>query len=257
MPSQLHNAKCFHRHIGMWLAEPRWLYGAVNAVKAGTMPLRAQGEADVVDPADRIRMDIGNIAVINISGAIMKGDSKFSGVTSSIRIRQAIRDASRDDAIKAVLLNIDSPGGTAAGTDQLANDVLMAREVKPVRAHIEDLGASAAFWIASQAEEISATELSEVGSIGTVAIVEDTSRAAEAAGVTVHVVSTGPMKGAFAPGVEVTEEMLGTLQAQVNEINQFFLRAVHTGRGMEKRDVSDVATGDTFLSSQAKKLGLL
>lgn len=257
MANTLHNPKCFHQHIGMWMAHPKWLTGAVNAVQDGTMPVRHTQETDVVDPSTSMRMDIDNIALINVSGAIMKGDSKFEGTVSSIRLRQEIRDAARDDSIKGILLNIDSPGGTFAGTDQLAKDIQTARNIKPVRAFIDDLGASAAYWIASQAEQVSATPTTEIGSIGTVVVVEDTSGAAEMQGVVVHVISTGPMKGAFAEGAPITEEMIDTLQKEVEQANEFFMEAVQSGRGMDMKAVRALATGDTFFAKEAKALGLI
>ena len=76
---------------------------------------------------------------------MQKGSSKFGGA-STIRVRRQIREARQDEDVEAILLVVDSPGGTVAGTDELAREVGRAAEEKIVHAHIDDLGASAAFW---------------------------------------------------------------------------------------------------------------
>src|SRR5690606_13420747 len=188
--------------------EPHWFTQAVSAINAGTFTARVP-ESGRVD--DRTYAVHNGIAVINIAGPMMKGGSSFGGA-STVRTRRDIRQAVADDAVSGIMLHIDTPGGTVAGAADLAAEVREARRKKPVRAHISDLGASAAYWIASQAESITANETALIGSIGAVAVVQDTSGMAEKAGITVHVLSTGKHKGAFAPGSKVTEEQLAEVQ---------------------------------------------
>lgn len=200
--------------------------------------------------------DGSGVAIIPVEGAMMKEVSKFGG-SSTIQIRRGLRAAAADPDVKAILLAIDSPGGTVAGMTELTDAVSAANRQKPVYAQINDLGASAAYWMASQTRSISANKTALVGSIGTVAIVEDSSKAYEMAGVVVHVVSTGDYKGAFADGAPVTEEQLADLQATVDGVNAFFLAGVSQGRGMAIADVKAVADGRLHLADDAQALGLV
>lgn len=243
---------CVARHIGPWMVEPHWFNAAVSAVKAGMFQVQE------TEPSDQrlFTIDHAGIASIGIIGATMKGDSKFGG-TNSIRTRQAVRVAADDNSVKAIMLHIDSPGGTAAGTAELANDVRLAGARKPVFAHIEDLGASAAFFVASQAHRITATPTSRIGSIGSVAILQDTSGAAEAAGIKVHVISTGDFKGAFVDGAPITEEHLEDAKREIVELNGHFLKAVSRGRGMSMAEVREVADGRVHIAANAMAMGLI
>lgn len=195
------------------------------------------------------------VALIPVSGVLMKGASKFVAGTSTVDIRRQLREAAKDDQVEAVLLLIDSPGGHVAGTMELADEVARTNAIKPVTAQINDLGASAAYWVASQASRIAANKPAEIGSIGVVAVVHDTSGYYEKEGVKVHVVSTGPLKGAFTDGTPVSKEMLDNLQAKVDGLNAMFKGSIQQARpGM---DVESVATGETFLADKALQLGLI
>ena len=244
---------CAARHIADWLLEPTFVSRAVAAIRVGTWQVDA---AEHVHDDGLLFLVEDGIATIPINGPMMKGDSKFGG-TNSLRTRRAVRRAAADASISGIMLLVDSPGGTAAGTGELANDILNARKAKPVFAHGEDMIASAAFWLVSQAEFVSANTTAEVGSIGTVAVVEDSSIAAEMEGITVHVISTGEFKGAFVPGVPVTQEHLDMLQERVNDLNEHFLKAVSVGRKMSMRAVRNIADGRVHIAEKAKELGLI
>lgn len=246
---------CAAQHIAPWLIESCWFGKAVAAIKAGTWAIQPFGKDK---PEHRVlyTIDRNANALIPIVGALMKSDSKYGG-TSSIRTRRAIRTAINDDAVRGIMLYIDSPGGTVAGTGELAADVKFADAQKPVYAFIDDLGASAAFWIATQARRVSANPTAEVGSIGVVAVVEDSSGQAEAEGIKVHVIATGPYKGAFVDGTEITREHLAYLQDRVNDINGHFLRGVSVGRLMSMARVRAVADGRVFSAVRARELGLI
>lgn len=290
-----HNPKCWANHMGVWACEPAWLSQAVAAIRAGTWrpqataataggevvrwlppPFVAETATDTgasatwtisgassvnIDAAARPRGDAdlytvaGNgIAVIPIAGPMMKGRSKFGGV-STVETRRAIRTADRDPDVRGIMLHVDSPGGHAAGTQDLADDVRATG--KPIVAHIDDLGASAAYWAISQSDRISVNRGGEVGSIGALAVVSDTSKAADMAGVTVHVVATGEYKGALTPGAPIPDEQLDYVRSRVEHINGLFLRAVESGRGLRGRALSAVSDGRVYGSSDAGGLGLV
>lgn len=246
--------KCAGQHFGLWCIEPHWLCSAVAAIKAGTFQPMAVSNQDRAGSGYAI--DSSGIAHIPIVGQITKGQSSYGG-TSSVLARRAIRSAARDSDVKGILLSVDSPGGTVAGTAELARDIAEARRQKPTHAHVEDLGASAAYWAASQAGRISASRTSEVGSIGTMAIVEDSSGAAEKAGVKVHVISTGARKGDRVPGTMVTEEQLSEVQMRVNDMNEHFLADIARGRNVSASVVDTWADGRVHIAQKAKDLGMI
>lgn len=251
--AELHTPECAAAHLTNWMVEPDWFRAAVAQVQTGAFVVNAM---DPNQPSSLYSVTADGIAVIPIAGPMMKIDSKY-GSTNTLRVRRAVRAAARDADVRAILLHIDSPGGTAAGTDDLATDVRRARDSKPVFAHIDDMGASAAYWVASQCEHISCNPSGEVGSIGTVAILRDESGAAEQAGIKVHVISTGRYKGAFAPGAPVPDEHLQYAQDRVDAHAAYFKAEVQRGRGLTTDQVDTLADGRLYSASVAKASGLI
>lgn len=199
-----------------------------------------------------------SLAVVRLQGLLMKQQSSMGESTSTIQARRDIRNAVNDPEVSAILLAIDSPGGTVAGTEALANDIRDARKAKPVYAQIEDLGASAAYFAASQAEKIFAsTRGTLVGSIGTMMVVHDYSAAAEREGVRVHVYKTGPIKGAGTPGSPVTTEQHDYFAKHVQQLQGPFDDAVMRGRGLTVEQLAAVRTGGVFAADEALQLKLI
>lgn len=261
-----HNRKCFQSHFGRWMMEPDQFYALYNLIMSEKIEFDVNSiDADKHDPdEDEQRRDdmalttmtAGGIMIVPIEGAIMRGVSSFGG-TSSVQIRRVIRIAARNPEVKGILFRVDSPGGTVAGTDELVDDIRAVAQIKPIRSHVEGLGASAAVWIMSPSEVITASRTSEVGSLGTVAVVHDMSEMAKNDGIKVHVISTGDFKGAFTPGAEVTEEQLADLQSIVNDLNEFFMEAVQNGRGLDAKTVKKLFDGRVHVADTALKLGLI
>lgn len=202
-------------------------------------------------------MHEGRIAQIDLSGSLMKYVGSMTAGTSTIAARRDIRLAAESDQVDAILLAIDSPGGTVAGTQELADAVSAAAKKKPVYAQIEDLGASAAFWIASQATKVFANRTALVGSIGTFMAVQDLSGMAAKEGIKVHVIRAGDHKGAGVPGTEVTASQLAEWQRIVNQLNEHFLAGVASGRKISLEQVRTLADGRVHLADSAKSLGLI
>lgn len=260
--------KCAAQHFGPWMIEPKWFAQAVAAVKNGTFKPETGGATSAFsdDPAVvgehvgdefkvRYYIDRG-IARVPFFGQVTKGMSSFGGV-SSVWTRQSLRKAVDDDRVSAILLHIDSPGGTVAGTGDLAAEVAAANAVKPVFAYIEDLGASAAYWVASQAGRIFANPTAQIGSIGTMTWVEDTSGMYEKAGVKVTLVSTGKFKGAWIDGIPVSEEYIQSIRTEIEDLNEHFLAGVMAGRKMSRDTLAEIADGRVWIADKAKQLGLI
>lgn len=200
------------------------------------------------------------IAVIDINGAMMKFTSSLdSDAVSTVQVRRELRAAARDDEVAGILLRIDSPGGTVSGTDDLARDVVDAASRKPVHAFVEDLGASAAYWVASQAGRITVnSDTAKIGSIGTFASIMDLSGYAAKEGIKVLVFKSGRLKGMGTPGTEITAEQQARIQQLVLETQTFFSAAVKRGRRMTDAQVQElVDDGGVFMAGDALKRGMV
>ena len=206
-------------------------------------------------------MQSGSVAVISISGTLMKNPSiierVFFGATDMGDLTASVNAAASDKSISGIVLNISSPGGTVAGTPELAGAVSSANQKKPVLAYVDDLAASAAYWIASQAREIYASRQAVVGSIGVRMTMYDMSKAYEQAGVKVIPIDTGKFKSAGLAGTEITDEQKAMYQAIVDSHFRDFKAAVMKGRGMDETKFGAVADAQIFTASAARTVGLI
>lgn len=238
-------------YAGLWSMEPSAF--AFLWHHAASLNLSAH----VREPAQPLRSAMNklpapggkSIAEIQLVGTLMKGQSSLGG-TSTIQARRDIRQAAADPEVAGIVLRIDSPGGAVAGTYDLAGDVKAAGRIKPVYAHIEDTGASAAYWVASQADRITANSPTTlVGSIGTLQVIYDESGALEAQGVRPIVFRTGPLKGL---GLDkVTDEQVAHVQSLVDSVQEQFDAAVMKGRGMTPTQLKAVNHGGAFTAANA------
>ncbi len=200
---------------------------------------------------------VDGIAHVSISGTLMKQASSLSNNTSTVVARREIRQAANDTNVRGIMLSIDSPGGTVAGTRELANEVAAAAMKKPTHAFVEDMCASAAYWITSQASRISGNATSLIGSIGTFAVIQDLSQMAAGAGVKVHVVKAGEMKGTGTPGTEVTAAQLGEMQRVIDDLNSFFLAGIEQGRKLSGPSVKSLNDGRVHVANRAQDLQMI
>jgi signal peptide peptidase SppA len=203
----------------------------------------------------------GGVAVIQLSGLMVKKRTLwgriFGGEAATPEARAAVDAAAADPAIKSLLLVIDSPGGTVAGTADLGDSIHAARGKKPVTAFAEDLAASGAYWAGSQATRFVGNSTAAVGSIGVFAVLRDSSRLAKNIGLEMTVVKSAKGKGTGAPGVPVTEGQLADVQAMVNAHHDSFVAAVARGRGISTDAASKLADGRLHIGGAAVAAGLL
>ena len=197
------------------------------------------------------------VGVVAIEGPILRKPDLFDrlvfGATSSEEIGEALREAARRDDIKAVFLDIDSPGGTVAGIPELAAAVKGLNERKPVYAFSSGQMCSAAYWVASQARAVYATPSARVGSIGVVQALIDNTVALDKAGLKVEVFSVGKYKAMGAPGTPLTDEQRELIQSNLAEIAAEFHDAVLArGRAIP----AEAMEGQTFSGKQAQRHNL-
>jgi signal peptide peptidase SppA len=257
MPEAVRGIPHVEQYLGPWAMHVPAFEQTWDMVRSIDLAAhRAQSDGDG-RPAAAVEMTDDGIAVIEMIGTFTKYGSSFSENPGTLALRQAVRRAAADPQVRAIMLLIDSPGGSTAGISDLGEDVAAAAARKPTAAYIEDLGASAAYWIASQAGRVTANAGALVGSIGVYAVIQDLSGMAEREGVKVHVVRAGAMKGAGTPGTEVTDEQLADVQRVVDQLNELFLATVARGRGVERAAVEAWADGRVHIAEEARKLGLL
>jgi len=246
-------------YIGWWAIDPLAAVSLCRLVSSIDLSTHIQEHRQ--EPKALVEKFAGpegkSIAVLKLTGLLMKGQSSLGG-TSTVQARREIRAAANDPEVGGIVLAIDSPGGTVAGTADLAEDVRVAAKRKPVMAHVDDLGASAAYWVASQANRITANcPTCMVGSIGTIQVVHDVSAAAEREGVKVIALTTGPLKGTGVPGTKITDEQISHLQGMVNAIQGNFDAAVQKGRGLTAKQLAAVKHGGAILAPAAQEAGLI
>lgn len=186
----------------------------------------------------------GGIAVIPIYGVItqrgnMVDDVSGPGMVSTQLVTQMLRQAVADDAVRQILLDIDSPGGSVYGVSELGDAILSARSQKPVVAIANSLAASAAYWVGSQASEFYVTAGGEVGSIGVWQAHFDYSQALAAEGVTPTLISAGKFKVEGNPYAPLSEEAQGFMQSRVDDYFLGFTKAIAKGRNLPIAQVRD------------------
>jgi signal peptide peptidase SppA len=170
-------------------------------------------------------------------------------------ISEQIAEALADDKVEGIHLQISSPGGMIDGLADTADAIYSAREIKPVTATIEDLGASAAYWIASQAITIDANRTTEVGSIGVYTVYLDWTKFEEEMGVKVIVIRSGEHKGMGIDGV--SENQIAAVQEIIDALADNFINAVAAGRNKSSEDIRKLATGRLWIAETALELGLI
>lgn len=203
------------------------------------------------------------VATIPISGVLLKRVPmilRFLGfdATSYSDIQEDIAEALADDQVREIRLRVESPGGQVAGVDGAGEAIFRARSRKRVTAQVDDMAASAAYWLASQAQTISAGPNDLVGSIGVYSVYVDSSKAAEKKGLDVHVIASGPHKAMGVPGAPITDAQISAMREVIDGIAENFVSAVARGRGTRPRsEVRQWATGRLWIASEAKSLGLI
>ena len=205
-------------------------------------------------PTPGITVD-GTMALIPIVGPTSKYGQH--GTSSTVHVRSLVRQAAESPAIDRAMVYFDTPGGQVAGNMELANDVLALASIKPTFAFGSDLLASAGYEVASQAGRIFTNDSALVGSIGTMAMLYDTSKMFESMGVKAHSLATGEHKGVGAMGVPITDAQVAARRELITKVNEQFIQAVSTGRNMTKAQAKQLADGRVHIASDAMELGLI
>ena len=194
------------------------------------------------------------VGVVRIDGEISQGSLASAG-----RVVPALKKAFESPHDKAVVLGIDSPGGSPGESERIyrAMEGLRAENPKPVIAVVGNVGASAAYLIALHADKVYAGQYSLVGSVGAVLAGWDLHRAAERLDVSQRLYASGPLKAMLSPFQPLTEVADVKARALIREIGEVFVDEVKRRRGDKLSAAADVASGEIWLGPDAKRLGLI
>ena len=192
----------------------------------------------------------GRIAVVELFGAI------GTAVRPSVYV-PLLESVRKNRRIKAVVLDVDSPGGGAPGSAELYASIRRVASEKPVVAYIRGVGASGAYYASCPAQRIVANPDALVGSIGVILLRPILSQLLQRLGVQMSVSKQGRLKDMLQPWREPTDEELERVQGLIDDTYDAFVEAVARGRRMEVGRVRELATGEVFTGRQALRLGLV
>lgn len=196
-----------------------------------------------------------SVALIHIDGAISGTGSSIDGVVTPEDIIDQLDQAANDPSVKAVLLRIDSPGGTVAASQEIA--MAVERMDVPVVSSIGDIGASGAYMVASQSDHIVAAPGSAVGSIGVIMQLTNLQGLLDKVGVEFTVITKGDLKDTGSPYRSITTTEVALIDEQMTVAYEQFIADVAKGRGMDIGEVQELATGWAWMGTEALELGLI
>jgi protease-4 len=197
------------------------------------------------------------VAVLVAQGAIVDGEQP-AGVVGGDSFAKLIRQAREDETVKAVVLRIDSPGGSAWASELIRRELELTRRVgKPVIASMSSTAASGGYWIAAGANEIWAAPASLTGSIGIFAMFPEFAEPLKRLGISVDGVATAPLAGALDPRRPLDPVAAEALQLGIEHGYRRFLDTVAHARGMSAEEVDAVARGRVWTGATAAELGLV
>lgn len=215
---------------------------------------------------DEPKVAVGDrVAVINISGPIVDGASVEQTLlggaqaATSGQLMKEIRDAAADSSVKALVLHINSPGGSVTAAEEVGRELERFKETtkKPIVTSMGDQAASAAYWLASYSDVIYANSSTLTGSIGVYMPYMNVEDLYKKIGVYTGKIKSGPHKDILSPDREMTAEEREILQGIVNQLYDEFIAVVANGRKMDAAAVRALADGRVYTGKQAQQLGLV
>jgi protease IV len=202
------------------------------------------------------RTSKNRIAVVVAEGDIMSGRSE--GSIGSETFQKEIRDARKNKDVKAIVLRVNSPGGSALASEVIWRELELASKEKPVIASMGEVAASGGYYIAAAADTIVAQPNTITGSIGIFAMWFNAQGLLNnKLGITTDVVKTGELSDMLTPTRKITDVERSIFQAQVEEGYDVFLTRVAEGRNKTKEEIMKIASGRVWTGNQAKENGLV
>lgn len=197
------------------------------------------------------------VAIVPVEGTLVKRAFLFDCGSSYAGIRKDVQAALDDPRAGAILLKIDSPGGSVDGVQELEDFLTAAAKLKPLYAFADGQATSAAYWLASTARKIAAPPTAQVGSIGVLSVHVDRSSLDEKVGVKRTFLTAGVYKAAGNDAAPLADTDRAYLQERLDQLYDLFLSAVQTNRKVSRDKAQAMAGGKVFLAGPAKEVGLI
>ena len=201
------------------------------------------------------------VKIVYIDGVIAGGASGMSflgTVTGSDPVIRQLKAAREDPTVRAVVLRINSPGGTSAAAEEIGTEVKKLRDAgKTVVASMGDVAASGGYWVAAYAERIVANAATTTGSIGVISQISNYTELYEKVGLETVTIKSGEFKDMGSDSREPSQDEIQILQTMVDDIFEQFIAVIAEGRNMEPQIVRNLADGRVYTGLQALELGLV
>lgn len=202
------------------------------------------------------------ILLVDISGMISSEDKEsfYTHPSMIATIKEELTRATRDESIKALVLRINTPGGTVTASDIIHHELKLFKASRkiPVIASIMDVGASGGYYIAAAADRIMAHPSTVTGSIGVIMLTVNAHGLLEKVGVEATAITSGPRKDMGSPFRAMTAEERGIFQGLIDSFYQRFLSVVQDGRpNLQMEQIKKLADGRIYTGDQAKAAGLV
>jgi protease-4 len=202
------------------------------------------------------------VAVVPIVGTIASADNSVPGTQPPVTpegLADALRQAEEDPAVRAVVLEINSPGGGVTASDEMHQSILDFRESsgKPVVVSMGDVAASGGYYISTAADRIVANETTLTGSLGVIFQLNNFTELAEKYGYQREIIKSGKFKDVTSSFRELSPEDREILQSIVNESYDEFVSVIVEGRNLPEERVREIADGRVYSGQQAREIGLV
>ncbi len=196
------------------------------------------------------------IAVVYAEGAIVDGKGEPDEVGGD-KFAREIRRLRQDDNVKAIVLRVNSPGGSATASEHIQRELRLAKESKPVIVSMGTYAASGGYWISAFSNRIFAEPTTVTGSIGVFGILFDIQKMTQGFGLSYDSVKTGKFADSMTITRPKTPEELAVVQRMVDWIYEEFITKVATARNLDRAKVHEIAQGRVWSGAEAVKLGLV
>jgi len=226
-----------------------------ESADAGGEPIRIEFKPYLRAMATKSTDNANQIGILTASGAI--SDGFIEGGVNGDDFSKLIQDTAKNDRIKAVVLRIDSPGGSVQASEKIRNALRRLHKTgKPIIVSMGGMAASGGYWIAAEADEIWTMPTTLTGSIGVFGVFPNVSESLASLGIHSDGVGTTRIAGGLRPDLPLPKALADTLQAGVNHVYARFLDIVAKGRHLSHAQAAQIAEGRVWTGVDAKRLGL-
>ncbi len=212
--------------------------------------------SDRQDSLSNVNLAKNTIAVVYAEGSIVGGKGNIEQIGSD-RFSQEFRKLRQNDNVKAIVLRVNSPGGSATASEVILREILLTKEEKPVIVSMGNVAASGGYWISAGADQIFAEENTITGSIGVFGLLPNIQKIGNNHGITWDVVQTGKFADINSSVRPKTDAELAIYQKSVAQVYNLFLQKVSEYRNLPQEKVRQIAQGRVWSGKEAQKIGLI